>query len=295
LGNEFEEIAGSNLANEGVAGAKKRLEKMLNAGGGIFFLDGVCQLVSGNSCEGKAVLDFLLSEIEERVGDIVFILAGDRKDMEQFFEQNPGFDSRMPHRLTFADYSDRELLTILGRNIQRRYGDRAKLEGGPDGLYSRILVRRLGRGRKREGYGNARALENVWAKVTQRQADRLDRERKAGRSPDDFLFTKEDLIGPEPNLAIKQSVAWKELHGLIGLRKVKESITSYVERIQRNYHRELQEKMPIDVSLNRIFLGSPGTGKMLVGKLYGSILVDLGLLSKNGGELFRFLGSKLYT
>jgi hypothetical protein len=204
--------------------------------------------------------------------------------MEKFFEHNPGFDSRIPHRLYFADYNDKELLAMLHRRIEKKYHSRAKVEGGIAGLYARIAVRRLGRGRGQEGYGNARALENMWAKISERQASRLQRERAAGAKPDDFLFTKEDLIGPEPSGAVRDSAAWKELQGLIGLKAVKESIRGLVDRLQLNYERELEEKPPIEVSLNRIFLGSPGTGKTSVGKLYGTILADMGLLSKSEGR-----------
>ncbi len=204
--------------------------------------------------------------------------------MEKFFEHNPGFDSRMPHRLHFADYSDKELLAMLHRLLEKKYHGRAKVEDGVAGLYTRIAIRRLGRGRGREGYGNARALENVWAKISERQASRLQRERANGAKPDDFLFTKGDIIGPEPSGAVRDSAAWKELQGLIGLKAVKDSIKGLIDRLQLNYERELEEKPPIEVSLNRIFLGSPGTGKTSVGKLYGAILADMGLLSKREGR-----------
>jgi len=36
-----------------------------------------------------------------------------------------------------------------------------------------------------------------------------------------------------------------------------------LDRISVNYQRELEEKEIIDVSLNRVFLGSPGTGKLI--------------------------------
>jgi hypothetical protein len=75
LGNEFVEVTGSSLANKGVLGAQKKIEAIIKGGGGAFFLDEVYQLASGNNAGGKAVLDFLLAEIEERVGKVVFILV----------------------------------------------------------------------------------------------------------------------------------------------------------------------------------------------------------------------------
>ena len=85
------------------------------------------------------------------------------------------------------------------------------VEGGSDGLYMKIVVGRLGRGRGRDGFGNARALENLFAQIRERQSDRLTRERRNGDLPDDRIFTKEDLIGPDPSKAILKSAAWERL------------------------------------------------------------------------------------
>lgn len=98
--------------------------------------------------------------------------------------------------------------------------------------------------------------------------------------PDDYKFTKADILGPDSSNAVLNSPAWIQLQKLTGLEKVKESILSLLELVKANYQREMEEKPLLRVWLNRLFLGPPGTGKTLVAKLYGQLLAEIGILSK---------------
>lgn len=280
----------------GVPGSQKLLDDMLEKGGGVLFIDEAYQLSSGNSPGGRAVLDFILAEVENLTGKICFVLAGYAKQMESFFAHNPGFPSRFPLEMQFADYTDNELLKILESKTNAKYGNRMKAEDGLRGLYFRIATSRLGRARGKEGFGNARAVENLLARISCRQSERLRKERRAKMKPDDFLFTKEDIIGPEPSNALLKSQAWNNLQQLVGLTTVKESVKSLVDTIKTNYDRELKEEPIVEYNLNKVFLGNPGTGKTTVAKIYGQILVDLGMLS-NGEVIVRnpsdFVGGHL--
>lgn len=78
-GSSFIETTGSRLANDGVPMVKKHIEEIQNAGGGALFVDEAYQLTAQHNYGGNAVLDFLLAEIENNVGKIVFMFAGYNK------------------------------------------------------------------------------------------------------------------------------------------------------------------------------------------------------------------------
>lgn len=281
-GAKIEETTGARLSADGVNACKKLIQDVLEAGGGAIFIDEAYQLTSGTS-SGTHVLDFLLAEVENLTGKIVFILAGYRKPMEKFFAHNPGLPSRFPYELQFEDYGDEELRRIFEHHVRKQFEGRMKAEQGPDGLYCRIATKRVGYKRGHEGFGNARAVENALADIRSRQAKRLQQERRAGKNPDDFLFTREDLIGPEPVHALDGNKSWEKLKSLIGLKAVKQSVQVLLDSIRINYERELAEQPLLHFNLNRVFLGSPGTGKTTVAKLYGQVLADIGLLSNGEG------------
>lgn len=290
-GDEFVETTGAKLANGGVKGCEKILDDIKTKGGGAFFIDEAYQLTSDSNLGGGAVVNYLLAEVENLTGKVVFILAGYNKNMEAFFAHNPGLPSRFPRQIQFADYQDPELLDIFCYRLIKKYGGRMEVEDGYKGLYTRIVARRLGRGRGKVGFGNARAVENALSKIESRQAQRVRQERRKGMTPGDLLLTKEDMVGPEPTNILKGNPAWKKLQQMIGLSSVKDSITALFDSIKYNFQRELEEKPIVDFSLNKVFLGSPGTGKTTVAKLYGQILADLGLLSTNKGTDFSCIES----
>src|ERR1700692_563708 len=65
-GNAFIETTGSRLANDGVAGIKKHIEEVVNAGGGTIFVDEAYQLADEHNFQGSQVHDFLLAEMENK-------------------------------------------------------------------------------------------------------------------------------------------------------------------------------------------------------------------------------------
>lgn len=72
--------------------------------------------------------------------------------MESFVGHNPGLPSRIPYTLYFEDFTDVKLHDILKAKLAscRLPGIQIQRD-----LFTKIAIYRLGKGRGREGFGNA--------------------------------------------------------------------------------------------------------------------------------------------
>eukprot|EP00923_Selenidium_pygospionis_P036010 GHVN01063215.1.p1 GENE.GHVN01063215.1~~GHVN01063215.1.p1 ORF type:complete len:1066 (-),score=220.89 GHVN01063215.1:261-3056(-) len=70
-----------------------------------------------------------------------------------------------------------------------------------------------------------------------------------------------------------------EMNDKIGWDTVNDSIVNLITAIQENKVRELKGQPAVRVSVNRLFLGNPGTGKSKCAEVYGKMLKQCGVLS----------------
>ncbi|KAI1364794.1 P-loop containing nucleoside triphosphate hydrolase protein [Xylaria arbuscula] len=290
---------GTQLSKGGVRKCKEVIEDLLKSwhssdhssdsssdssdnNGGVVVVDQAHQLLDSED----AVLEFLIGEIDRLRGKVVFIFTGYPKLMETFLGHTPGLQSRIRFNIKFEDFEDGELHRIFAQLLQKKFKGKMRLEGGINGLYARIVVRRIGRARTKTSFGNAREVHNSLINILSRQATRIAVSRLRNEQEDDLFLTKTDLIGLPPSTTLENSKAWISLREMIGLASVKESVQALTDLLQINYQRELAELPPVSVSLNKLFLGNPGTGKTTVAKYYGQILAEVGLLS-NGEVMMK--------
>ena len=89
---------------------KKIIESAL---GGVLFIDEAYSLYRGQEDSfGLEAIDTLVKGIEDHRDDLVVILAGYTKEMNEFLNANSGLKSRFPNIIEFGDYTAQELLEI---------------------------------------------------------------------------------------------------------------------------------------------------------------------------------------
>ena len=266
----YSETTGEELSRIGADGVSKLLEKAM---GGTLFIDEAYALYPSRNADAAAVAMQMLLYADEMRSKLTIIIAGYKDDIEkELFAFNSGFASRFSYQFVFEDYTEAEL-AIIFHDMCVEKGWPPENQGVVD-----VAARRLSRGRGRKNFGNARAARDLFEAAYRRVVVR-DTTAKA--------LTTIDIVGPPPDRANvpELGVAMDELEAMIGLDSVKQTIRQMVELVQTNYARELDGKYPYPISLNRAFLGNPGTGKTTVARLYGKILKAAGLLTDGTSEL----------
>ncbi|MFJ1779438.1 right-handed parallel beta-helix repeat-containing protein [Streptomyces anulatus] len=138
------------------------------ARGGVLFIDEAYTLTprGGGADFGQEAVDTLLKLMEDHRDEVVVIVAGYTDEMERFLASNPGLSSRFPRRISFADYSSEELVTIV-----RAQAAAMGYECGPG--TGPLLKEYFDAVPRDRSFGNARLARQVVESMVTRQAGRL--------------------------------------------------------------------------------------------------------------------------
>nr|3ZUH_A Chain A, PROTEIN CBBX [Cereibacter sphaeroides]3ZUH_B Chain B, PROTEIN CBBX [Cereibacter sphaeroides]3ZUH_C Chain C, PROTEIN CBBX [Cereibacter sphaeroides]3ZUH_D Chain D, PROTEIN CBBX [Cereibacter sphaeroides]3ZUH_E Chain E, PROTEIN CBBX [Cereibacter sphaeroides]3ZUH_F Chain F, PROTEIN CBBX [Cereibacter sphaeroides] len=148
--------------------APKTKEVLKRAMGGVLFIDEAYYLYRPDNERdyGQEAIEILLQVMENNRDDLVVILAGYADRMENFFQSNPGFRSRIAHHIEFPDYSDEELFEIAGHML-----DDQNYQMTPEA--ETALRAYIGLRRNQPHFANARSIRNALDRARLRQANRL--------------------------------------------------------------------------------------------------------------------------
>lgn len=145
---------------------KKMIREAL---GGVLFIDEAYSLLSASQGDfGKEVVNTLVDEMTKHNENLVVILAGYPKEMDELLKSNPGLKSRFKKFFHFSDYSNEELLQIIiNYALYFQYQISPEAQAYLKKTLSKMTIN-----------GNGRFATNVTDEAIQSQALRLMTEEK---------------------------------------------------------------------------------------------------------------------
>ena len=113
-GGQLIEVTRADLVGRYVGHTAPLTQKAIQSAlGGVLFIDEAYSLFRGKDDSfGLEAIDTLVKEMEDHRDDLLVILAGYSKEMEEFLTANSGLRSRFPNLIEFPDYTAQELLEI---------------------------------------------------------------------------------------------------------------------------------------------------------------------------------------
>lgn len=148
--------------------AKNVAKYILDAKGGILFIDEAYSLVESYNSYGQEAIDTFVRYMDDKQirETTIFIFAGYKKEMDEFIKSNPGIRSRIGFTWEFPDYTTEELLDI------------AKLQANMKNIvlspeYLELLKESIEVYKNDRDFGNGRFVRSVLEKSLLKQARRL--------------------------------------------------------------------------------------------------------------------------
>lgn len=247
--------------------AQKTNAVIQSALGGVLFIDEAYSLCRDqNDQYGREAVDALVKGMEDYRDDLVVILAGYDKEMEEFLKSNSGLKSRFPHVFHFEDYTAQEMYDIA--LITAKSKGYVIAEDCKDGLLEKFEKSQI---KGRNDSGNGRLVRNVIEEAITQQSKRIALDESADLS----LLVREDFrIQDKTNFDLEG-----ELSKVIGMETVKNFIREQYAVLIANKKRKAGNVLTDTTqSINMIFSGNPGTGKTMMARIMAKMFKEMDIL-----------------
>ena len=270
--NKIIEVTSKDLIGSHLGETAPKTQAVIETAlGGVLFIDEAYSIMAskgGSSSNYPAECIATICKAMEMYKDnLIIILAGYTKEMNDFINSNQGLMSRIGYELEFPDFTKDELMQIFEDEVK---GNEFSLEDGVWQKVEKIVTKnKIGR-----NFGNARFVTNLFDRLVLTHAANYQDENQlkviTNRDVDIYNETKKDKERGVDEIL-------NDLNSLIGLKKVKETIDGFVSIIELN---KKLDRIP-DFNMHMIFKGNAGTGKTTVARLLAEIYYNLGYIKKN--------------
>lgn len=284
-----------NLMGAYIGHTERALNDLLKrAKGNILFIDEAYQLYKKDDDKdfGKIVIEGLLTTLSKGASDLIVILAGYSKEMEEMINMNTGIESRFPYRFHFDDYSVDELVSIA-----HHIANKQNYRFSEDAISRLRDITKREIEKNKESFGNARFIKNlINNKILPAMAHRTA--KLDNPTIDDLsIITDEDVyLGHKGFGGLgfdEQAIAeaLERLDNLVGQNKVKAAVHNFVDVAR--YLNDKGERFTGKGILKWNFVGNTGTGKSTVARIMAEILKAMNILASS--EITEVKGEEIFN
>ncbi len=250
--------------------SKKTEEKFKEAIGGILFIDEAYTLA--NDSIGIEAIETLLKLIEDYSKEVIVILAGYDKEMEDFFDVNIGLRSRFPLWTNFEDYNPNELCEMALKLIESKG---FKLSRNAHIAIKKSFIDIYESSDSQSG--NGRMVRNYVETLIRNQSIRIAEEDISVYEMN--LITTKDIEKINVSEYDNNFDLENSLKSLISSEKSKEFLRNQYKLIKAKEKREkLGIRTDINKYMNIIFTGEIGTGKKIVLDILSEMYYCMGIV-----------------